>query len=202
MIMLQTGALDTLRPMHIVVRHDAIIEATGPTIAKLGFQGPLAGLSLFEAFEVLRPAGAKTLSELSGQEARALKLRSKHGEPIEFKASFAPLGEDGGAVLNLSFGISMLDAIGRFNLTQADFSATDMTVEMLFLAETKSLAMREWRKMTERLSSAKSQAERHANTDALTGIGNRRALDRIVQDLISQRLWVGARGSRPFQTGK
>lgn len=80
-------------------------------------------------------------------------------------------------MINLSFGISIQEAVGDYALSSADFAATDMTVEMLYLIEAKSAAMEESRKLNLRLRGAMVVAEEQALTDALTGLANRRALD-------------------------
>ncbi len=99
----------------------------------------------------------------------------------------ATLGPAGGAIVNLSFGISIQEAVNSFTLSNADFAATDLAVEMLYLVEAKSAAMEASRKLNLRLQSAKVAAEEQAFTDTLTGLRNRRAMDHVLTRLIDTR---------------
>jgi len=82
--------------------------------------------------------------------------------------------------MNLSFGISVIDAVQEYKLTSADFAATDLTIEMLYLVEAKSAAMEASRKLNLRLQGAKIAAEEQAYTDTLTGLKNRRAIEHVL----------------------
>ena len=73
-----------------------------------------------------------------------------------------------GLFVNLSFGISILDAVQDYDLTSSDFAPTDPTIEILYLVEAKSAAMSASRRLNERLQRAKTDAEEQALTDALT----------------------------------
>lgn len=93
----------------------------------------------------------------------------------------------GGMIINLSFGISAADAVRTFSLTNSNFAPTDLTVEMLYLLEAKSVVMAASRRLNERLLEARTQAEKQAETDALTGVENRRGLDRFVARLTARQ---------------
>ena len=98
-----------------------------------------------------------------------------------------PLPCGGGAVINLSFGISILEAVRDYALTSADFSGTDLAIELLYLVEAKSAAMEASRSLNLRLQGAMLAAEEQAYTDTLTGLKNRRAMDHILGHLISTK---------------
>jgi len=68
----------------------------------------------------------------------------------------------------------------------ADFAATDLAIEMLYLVEAKSAAMDASRNLNQRLQGAKLAAEEQAATDPLTGLKNRRAADRILETAIAE----------------
>jgi diguanylate cyclase (GGDEF)-like protein len=87
-------------------------------------------------------------------------------------------------IVNLSFGIFVVDAVQEFRLTAADFAPTDLTIEMLYLVEAKSAAMEASRQLNERLQSAREAAEAQAMSDTLTGLSNRRSMDRALAQLI------------------
>ena len=94
-------------------------------------------------------------------------------------------GDRGGMIVNLSFGISIMDAVRDYSLTNADFAATDLAIEMLYLVEAKSAAMEASRRLNLSLQGAKIAAEEQAYTDTLTGLKNRRALDTVLARLIA-----------------
>jgi len=96
------------------------------------------------------------------------------------------MAENGGMLLNLSFGIGVTEAVRDYGLTSADFAPTDLTVEMLYLVEVKSAVMDELRKLNSRLQGAKVAAEEQAFTDTLTGLKNRRAMDHVLARYIER----------------
>ena len=83
-----------------------------------------------------------------------------------------------GGVLSLSFGIALQSAIKRYRLTLQDFAP-----EMLYLIEANQAAMSASCSLTERLQGAKMLAEEQAHSDTLTGLRNRRSLERILNHL-------------------
>ncbi len=173
---LQRRVLDDLCPMHVELTPDGVIRHAGPTFARI--VAGAVGRRFFDLITVQRPRGAAdmdTLRQLAGVKLHmALRAPPKTG----LKGVLVGL-PDGGAVVNLSFGISVIDAVRDYALTAADFAATDLAVEMLYLVEAKSAAMAASRHLNQRLQGAKIAAEEQAYTDALTGLANRRALDRL-----------------------
>lgn len=186
---LKRSAIDLIMPMHLALGRDGMIESAGTTLRRIWAAEPLDGLRFFEVFSVLRPAAIGSVADLVHGKGTPLRLASvpPDGKRLHFKALAAKKDDDGGVLLNLGFGMAVMDAIQRFDLTQSDFAATDLTMELLFLSEAKSVAMAEWQKLASRLVEARSQAETEAHTDALTGLGNRRAFDEQLQDLTRQR---------------
>lgn len=88
--------------------------------------------------------------------------------------------------MNLSFGIDVAETVRVNDLTDADFAPTDLTAEMLYLAEAKSAVMQELRALNHRLQQAKAAAEEQVLTDTPTGLANHRAMDQAVDRLIGQ----------------
>ena len=92
----------------------------------------------------------------------------------------------GDVLVNLSFGIAILDAVSRYHLAGSDFAPTDLTLEMLYLVEANMAAMNESRDLNRRLQTARIEAEAQAQTDTLTGLKNRRALDTVLSRLAAR----------------
>jgi diguanylate cyclase (GGDEF)-like protein len=176
--------LDVLCPMHLVLDAQGLITHVGPTTQKLRPDLALVGLPFLEAFTVMRPRGITTASQL--WEALHLKLHLEMAgtPPARLKGVMVSDGQ-GRSIVNLSFGISILDGVRDYALTNADFAATDLAIEMLYLVEAKSAAMEASRKLNLRLQGAKVVAEEQAFTDTLTGLKNRRALDEILGQLLA-----------------
>lgn len=187
-IYMSADSLDQMMPMHVLVAADGRIVHTGATLAKIQPGQALVGRPFFDIFELRRgprtPNGREHCALLAGK----LHLRLRDANHTQLIGTGARLASGDGVLLNLSFGISVVDAVARFNLAGSDFAATDLTVEMLYLVEAKSAAMAESRKLNERLNGARAAAEAEAQSDTLTGLANRRALDQVLARLLSRQL--------------
>jgi diguanylate cyclase (GGDEF)-like protein len=176
--------LDVLCPMHVVLDAEGMITHVGPTVQKLRPQITLVGVRFLEAFSVMRPRGIGTLEQLWEAQHLKLHLEMAGTPPARLKGVLVPDGA-GAAIVNLSFGISILEGVREYALTNADFAATDLAIEMLYLVEAKSAAMDSSRQLNLRLQGAKIAAEEQAFTDTLTGLKNRRALDQVLERLLA-----------------
>ncbi|WP_420584416.1 diguanylate cyclase domain-containing protein [Ruegeria sp.] len=182
--------LETLCPMFVLVDKDGRIMRVGPTLQKLRPAQPMAGKEFLDVFELVRPRSVTTLSGLMSLAGAKLHLKLHDTPRTALKGLIAPLPQGNGAVINLSFGISILDAVRDYALTSADFSGTDLAIELLYLVEAKSAAMEASRSLNLRLQGAMLAAEEQAFTDMLTGLKNRRAMDVFLGHLIT--------GNAPF----
>jgi len=184
------GLLDMLCPMHAVLDGRGHVVRAGPTLHKVFAQQPLTGRPFLEVFELRRPRGVADMPGLRACHGGRLRLRQRGGSTAGLHGVLFALpaendfGFAGGAIVNLSFGISVVEAVRDFALTGGDFAVTDLTTEMLYLIEAKSAAMEVSRKLNLRLQGARLAAEEQAMTDPLTGLGNRRALDRVLDRLM------------------
>lgn len=184
--------LDVVCPWYIIVDGLGQIRRTGMALRKLNEDRPLEGTQLLEFFELRRPKALNTLEGLMAQGGRKLHFVTRAAPFTELKGVVAPLpvgslpGINGGAVISLSFGISVINAVRDYALTGKDFAVTDLTVEMLYLVEAKSAVMQELRNLNTRLENARITAEEQAVTDTLTGLGNRRAMDEVLDHLVSR----------------
>lgn len=179
--------LETLCPMFVLVDAAGRIERVGPTLQKLRPDQSMVGQSFLEMFELVRPRAVTTVPALMAAAGGRLHLRFRDEPRTALKGLIAPLPNSSGAVINLSFGISILDAVRDYALTSADFSGTDLAIELLYLVEAKSAAMEASRSLNLRLQDAMLEAEEQAYTDTLTGLKNRRAMDHILGHLIRSK---------------
>jgi diguanylate cyclase (GGDEF)-like protein len=168
-------ALDVLCPMHLRLGPRGHILHAGPTLRRL-HGAPLDGTRFLEAFEPLRPRALGGMEDLRAHAGARLRFRLRSGPRTVLTGVLAPEA-DGGALVNLGFGIGVVDAVRDHALTTADFAPTDLAVEMLFLVEAKSTAMEALRQTSLRFNGARVAAEAQALTDPVTGLRNRRALE-------------------------
>lgn len=188
-------ALDHLMPLHLRLDARGVITGLGPTLTRL-LPATLRGRSFFDVFDLRRPAGIASLPGLLAHAGERLQLslktpyRSAMARPIPFRAMALPLAGGEGLLVNLSFGLGVVDAIRHHGLTDSDFAPTDLAVEMMYLVEANTAAMEALRGFALRLQGDKQIAESQAMTDTLTGLRNRRALAGALERL--------ARSTVPF----
>lgn len=168
-------ALDCLMPMHLRLDAQGLVLSAGPTLTKLVPKG-LLGCPVEDAFALRRPTLPISMESLRARVGQRIHLALLAEDGLTLRGLAVPTAEDG-LLINLSFGICVTEAVRHFGLTVADFAATDLTVEMLYLVEAKTAVMEELKKLNLRLHGAKVAAEEQALTDTLTGLRNRRALD-------------------------
>ncbi|SHJ71322.1 diguanylate cyclase [Shimia gijangensis] len=180
------GVMDVICPMHVMLNSNGDIIHAGPTLAKLWQGEGYQNTRFLEMFEVLRPKAVTDMPSLLATTGHKLHVRKRTDPKTTLKGVLMPSSVSGGAVVNLSFGISIMDGVRDYALTSTDFAATDLTIEMLYLIEAKSAAMEASRKLNLRLQGAMIAAEEQAFTDTLTGLKNRRAVDFILPRLIEK----------------
>ncbi|SMX33201.1 Diguanylate cyclase DosC [Actibacterium lipolyticum] len=173
-----------LMPMHVMIDPAGDIRAIGPTLQKMRPSEQMVGRKFLDVFAPRRPRNVSTLEQLLMAEGERLQLSFRQPPQTDLKGLIIHLGDDIGALVNLSFGISVVDAVADYGLTVGDFAITDLTVEMLYLVEAKTAVMDESHKLNQRLQGAKNEAEEQAFTDTLTGLKNRRAMDHQLIQLI------------------
>ncbi|MCL4675509.1 MAG: GGDEF domain-containing protein, partial [Pararhodobacter sp.] len=180
---LAAAALEQVMPMYLWLDSGARIRGAGPTMRKLmGHPGP--GTRLETVFALRRPGRIDVAHDLTC--APRLRMSLRAAPFTAFKGIAVPLMGDDGVLLNLSFGYAVREAVRDHGLSDTDFAATDLAIELLYLAEAKTAVMGEVSKMAVRLQGAKARAEEQALTDALTGLGNRRAMERALAALLRE----------------
>jgi diguanylate cyclase (GGDEF)-like protein len=197
-------ALAHFMPMHLLLDGAGRALSYGPTLARVLQDDAVPGARFEDLFEVRAPGGAVTVADVLARGGNRFRLVPRNG----LRAGLRGLGlrlpgphfpgtgaldtrlpETGQILMNLSFGIDLIAAVRDLALTDADFAATDLAMELLYLAEVNAAVTRELRGLNLRLEGARMAAEEEAMTDPLTGLRNRRAVDLVLERL------CGARGA-------
>jgi diguanylate cyclase (GGDEF)-like protein len=195
-ICLPVDMLDALLPMALVFDPvDGRICHAGPMLDRIA--PDMAGQLVGEVIDLVRPSGKAMAEGLLAMAGRRLIVtlrneacghhRDAGAEPRSRLRAVVARLSDGRGLLTMSFGADVLQAVGRHDLSAQDFSALDPTIDLLFLAEARDAVLTEFRRQGVRLEEARADAELLAQTDKLTGLPNRRALDRRLAELTCQR---------------
>lgn len=182
-ILVPPSALDTLVPLHVQVDAKGVVTHAGPTFAKLLDADMLIGALLFDLLTVKRPAGIASVPTLLSHQGEPLSVQLKEMPGQNMKAVTAAL-PGGGFLFNLSLGAGVMDVVSARNLKNKDFSPADPTMEMIYMIEVQSILYQQHKQQSHRLQGAKVHAEEQAFTDALTGLANRRALEKHLARLL------------------
>ena len=178
-----SDVLDVLCPLHLIMSDDGTILHCGPTLTKMDLEADLVGRRFGDVFSIRRPKTLRSIDALIGHAGKKLHLRLRRPPQTAFKAVLVPTTENR-FVVNLSFSISIAEAVKNHALTSSDFPPTDLTIDMLYLIEAQTAAMHASRSLTHRLYGDKIAAQEQAFTDTLTGLRNRRAMDQVLQRLL------------------
>lgn len=181
--LIEPGPLGRLMPMCLRVDAGGTIVAIGPTLAKVAGPAALIGASFQAQFCVKRPRKVDTIAQLAGGDGKV--QLALHAAPDQLLRGVAVPCDDGGVLINLSFGIGLGEAVARHNLRLGDFAPTDLAIEMLYLQEANAAVTGELHNLTHRLEAARMAAEDRSFTDPLTGLRNRRALDQALDMLVA-----------------
>ncbi len=105
-------ALDRLMPMHMLVSDTGHIRRVGPTMAKLRPDMELVGARLLEVFELRRPRNISSVTELCANDGAAMSLRFRDEPRTPLKGLAVALPGQSGLLIDFSFGIAAVDAVG------------------------------------------------------------------------------------------
>ncbi|WP_022704962.1 GGDEF domain-containing protein [Pseudorhodobacter ferrugineus] len=182
---IERPALVRLMPMHLWISHAGLIESAGGTLCKAFAGQKIEGSAFFDLFEVRSPGGVFSVEDMCRHDGARLQVVPKEPGAVQGLRGIAVcLPEGAGVLVNLSFGIGVIEAVAAHQLTDADFAATDLAMELLYLVEAKTAVTEELRQLNLRLQGARDAAQEQALTDMLTGLRNRRALD------VTMSLWI------------
>lgn len=181
-----SAALGRLLPLHARLDAGAVLRGLGPTLRKLTGAAAL-GQPLASVLIPVHPARVTAARDLLQDAPLRLVLRGS--VPTPFKGVAVPLA-DGGVLVNLSFSYRLQEAVRDHRLSGSDFAPTDLANELLYLAEANAAILAAARRASDGLRGARAQALEQALTDPLTGLRNRRGLDRALDRL--------SRSGQPF----
>ena len=190
-IELDSTTLAHFMPMHLLLDGDGCALSYGPTLARVLQAEAVAGARFEDLFEVRSPGGAVTVQDVLARGGNRFRLLPRNGVRAGLRGLGLRLVGGGNILLNLSFGIDLIAAVRDLALTDADFAATDLAMELLYLAEANAAVTRELRGLNLRLEGARMAAEEEAMTDPLTGLRNRRAVDLVLERLCAARAAFG-----------
>lgn len=188
---LDSAALSHFMPMHLLLDSDGRAVSYGPTLARVLQGDAVPGARFEDLFEVRSPGGAVTMHDLLARGGNRFRLVPRNGVKAGLRGLGQRTGPEGKVLLNLSFGIDLIAAVRDLALTDADFAATDLAMELLYLAESNAAVTRELRGLNLRLEGARMAAEEDAMTDPLTGLRNRRAADLVLERMCAARTAFG-----------
>ena len=190
--MAEQAMLARFMPMHLLLDSEGRAVSYGPTLTQVLREAAVPGARFEDLFEVRSPGGAETVQEVLARGGNRFRLVPRNGVKAGLRGLGHRLGgPQGGILLNLSFGIDLISAVRDLALTDADFAATDLAMELLYLAEANAAVTRELRGLNLRLEGARVAAEEEAMTDPLTGLRNRRAADLVLERLCAARAGFG-----------
>jgi diguanylate cyclase (GGDEF)-like protein len=185
-------ALNQLMPMHLWVTAEGRIASVGTTLRKAFGSDVLEDSDFFDVFDIRRPGGIFTVDDLNRRAGERLQIVRKDAREVQGLRGIAvSLADNAGVLINLSFGIGVVEAVAAYRLTDADFVATDLAMELLYLVEAKTAVTEELRQLNQRLQGARDAAQEQAFTDTLTGLRNRRALDVTMSTWIDRKVPFG-----------
>ncbi|MBK4215517.1 GGDEF domain-containing protein [Paracoccus caeni] len=170
------AVIEQLLPMHLHLAADGTVIGIGPTLRKMigAATGPVEAL-----FRDARPGVTEELSatirRAAGQGER-LFLRMIDPPMLSLRGHAVETA-DGSLLVDLGFGIALIDAVNAAGLTDSDFAPPELAMELLFLYEANRAVLGELSSFNHQLEEARRAAEVKAHTDPLTGLSNRRGLD-------------------------
>ncbi len=183
-ITIDLAGLAGFMPLHLLMDGEGRVLSAGPTLLRVLDGEAVIGARFEDLFDVRSPGGAVTVAEVLDRAADRFRIAPRHRSRIGLRGLGMRLA-GGQVLLNLTFGIDLIAAVREFSLTDGDFAATDLAMELLYLAEANAAVTRELRGLNMRLEGARIAAEEEAMTDPLTGLRNRRAADLFLERMCS-----------------
>lgn len=190
-VTLGPAALDTLMPFHLLLDDAGQILRAGPTALKLA-GGGLAGRPFLSVVQIRRPRRISAFPDLAPHYGKRLVLHYRALPDQRLSGVALDLGHAGQVLVNMAPGAAVAELAAARGLTGRDFSPAEPAQEIIALLHMQRILMAESTRLNARLHGDKTKAERKAYTDALTGLANRRALERQLERLLRRN------GRAPF----
>lgn len=174
---LSTALLDRLFPFGISLDDSATprVVAIGPGLGKL-LEPPSPDTLLTDLFELERPRGVALDPALLSGIGKTIVLRHRQNRALSLRGHLVTL--ESGFLFACSVEVTSSSTLGELGLAIADFAPSDPTPDIMILHRFRELQQVDQRRQIEQLKEtvvARDTFDRHANTDELTGIGNRRS---------------------------
>lgn len=196
-------ALDPARtaelfPFHAILDEHGRFVSVGRTLARLIKADPL-GLPFDEVVKIAKPRYLSGFGDLSRQfgERLTLSVAANDGEPLTIRGVAVPR-VGGGIFLDINLGAGMTAAVERFSLTVEDFGPNDLSADLFYAVQTQRTLLEDSARLADALKISKDRAEKLAFQDMLTGIGNRRAFARWLDEMRNRPSGTGAVGLLHF----
>jgi diguanylate cyclase (GGDEF)-like protein len=187
---LDCATLARFMPMYLLLDAEGRALSFGPTLSRVLEDKAVPGARFEELFEVRSPGGAVTVADVLARAGHRFRLVLRSGLRTGLRGLAQRLPGDGRIFMNLTF-VDLIAAVRDHALSDADFTATALVREVLFLAEANAAVSRELKGFSLRLEGARMAAEEEAMTDPLTGLRNRRAADLVLERLCAARASFG-----------
>ena len=174
---LPISKLDQLCPLYLLLIDTGAspqLIGTGTVLQKL-IATSLTGDNLCEHFELARPREASLDLPTLSQTKKMVVLQCLEPD-FRLRGMFIRLSETQ-YFFHCSIEVTSSDSLQHLEIKINDFTPADPTPDMLILHRFRELQMQDQQKQIEDLRElvlARDTSVRHANTDMLTGIGNRR----------------------------
>lgn len=176
--------ISRILPMSIQVNHNGEVLEAGATMRRLISNE----VNFCDIFLIERPfkfAGGFREIYQNITNCERLMVRLSRNPGTVLRGSGAALSDEI-FLFNFGFGSGLSEAVRVLKLSDADFSPSDLAMELLFLNEANLAVQNELARFNLHLEEAKKAAEVQAYTDPLTGLYNRRGLDVALNSAIRE----------------
>jgi len=146
--------LDRVAPFGVVCDESLVVTRLGPSWRRLG--ADLVGLGLFDAFEVVRPAGLSTIETVRAHRDSMLLLRLRPSGPrVRFQV--VDVSEPAGVMLVGTPVVVSSEELDRWGLSASDFSPIDQTPDLLLLRRGQERSLEDLRTLNSELQRSASE---------------------------------------------
>jgi len=190
-VTLALGDLDRLFPFGIVVDQGGRVLGLGPSLKKLPGMASAVGTRVFDALRFTKPRSIdpdRLFQDVLCKRITCEVPDPDAAKPVAFfgMAFNVEMGAAPHVLLALTPGVNARTLVEDRGLRISDFGPADGSADLLPLLAMQEEMVADGKKKTARLEAARDEAERLANLDVLTGLPNRRALMRRLEQSLSE----------------